>query len=537
MEILYCDGDRFRKAVVASASWLSENSEIVNRLNVFPVPDGDTGTNMSLTLISAVDELKGMENAPLDEVLESAARGALMGARGCSGVIISQLIAGFAEIGRDKVKFFPQDIVEGFKLGTKRTYQAVTEPVEGTVLTVIRESTEEAIQAIQDKVGMVILLERVLDRAKTSLQNTPKMLPVLAQAGVVDAGGQGFVFMIEGVLRLVKGDPLTVYDKPEPLDEGVAQKLVSESWDTPYCTEFILTPKDTDISKIREGFVHLGTDLVVVGWRNRVRVHVHTSDPEKVLAHAHLLGQPSNVKIDDMKKQHRHITQDPLLLAQDNQQHDVTLIAAAPGDGIAAVFKSLGVESVLMSDQRNPSVSEMIRAIDSAYSDRVLLLPNDVNVIPAAIQAVNMSHKHVKIISSKNISQGLSAVLSFRSDMKFEDNAINMENALKRAKNGEIAKAVRNAQYGNVVIKKNDSIGRFDGKIHISIKDTQKAVLELLKIMVESDNEIITLFYGADIARSEAERMLEETESLFPELDAELHYGGQPHCFYILSVE
>ncbi len=508
MGILYCDGERFRKALVASATWLSENSEIVNRLNVFPVPDGDTGTNMSLTLISAVDELKGMENAPLEEVLESAARGALMGARGCSGVIISQLIAGFAEVGRDKVRFLTQDIIEGFKLGTKRAYQAVTEPVEGTVLTVIRESAEEAVQVFQENASLVALLERVLDRARISLQNTPHILPVLAQAGVVDAGGQGFVFMIEGVLRLVKGDPLIVDNKPAPLEEGVVQKRVSESWDTPYCTEFILTPKGADIPKIKEDLARLGTDLMVVAWRDRVRVHVHTSDPEKVLARAHMHGKPSNVKIDDTKKQHRHITQDPILLGQNNQQQEVTLIAVAPGEGIAAVFKSLGVESVLMSDERNPSVSEVMRAIDSAYSDRVLLLPNDVNVIPAAIQAANMSHKGVRVLSSKNISQGLSAVLSFRSDLKFEDNAVQMENALKRVKHGEVARAVRDAQYGNVVINVNDSIGRFDGKVYLSVNETEKAVLELLKIMVESDNEVITLFYGADIARREAESML-----------------------------
>jgi DAK2 domain fusion protein YloV len=534
--ILYCDGDRFRKALVASASWLSENSEILNRLNVFPVPDGDTGTNMSLTLISAVDELKELENAPLDEVLEAAARGSLMGARGCSGVIISQLIAGFAEVGRNKTRFLPQDIINGFNLGSKKTYQAVTEPKEGTILTVIRESAEEAAQAIQGRLDMIKLLERVLDKAKSSLQNTPKLLPVLAQAGVVDAGGQGFVFILEGIIRLVKGEPLTIHGKSESLEEGTAQKMVSESWDTPYCTEFILIPKSADISKIREDFAHLGNDLVVVGWGDMVRVHVHTSDPEKVLAYAHLYGKPNNVKIDDMKKQHRHITQGPILLDQ-NQQQDVSMIAIAPGNGIAAVFKSLGVESVLMSDHKNPSVSEMIREIDSAYSDKVLLLPNDGNVIPAAIQAANMSHKDIKIIPSRNISQGMSAVLSFRSDIDIEENAINMENSLQQAKNGEIARAVRNAQYGNVVIKENDAIGRFDGKIHVAVDDIDTAVLELLKIMVEPDNEVITFFYGADISRSEAEKVIEKAESLFPEMELELHYGGQTHCFYILSVE
>jgi len=535
--ILYCDGDRFRKALVASASWLSENSETLNRLNVFPVPDGDTGLNMSLTLISAVDELKDMENAPVEEVLEASARGALMGARGCSGVIVSQLIAGFAEVARGKTRLNPRDIIKGFQLGTKRAYQAVTEPVEGTMLTVIRESAEEAAKVIRDNGDMVQLLESVLNRAKSSLQNTPKLLPILAQAGVVDAGGQGFVFMLEGILRLVKGESLVVHDKPDALAVGTAQKLVSQSWDTPYCTEFVLVPKDADIPKMREGFSRLGTDLIVIGWNDIIRIHVHTNDPERILAHAHLYGKPYNVKIDDMRKQHRHITQEPLVLTQNNTQQEVSIIAVAPGDGIAAVYKSLGVESVVMSDQKNPSVSELLQAIDSTYSNKVSLLPNDGNIIPATIQASNMSHKEVKIIHTKNISQGLSAVLSFRSNLSIDDNVSDIDKALKRVKNGEIARAVRNAKYGNVVIRENDSIGRYDGKIYVAVDDTETAVFELLKIMVEPDNEVITVFYGADIARSETEKLLEKIESLFPDMEIELHYGGQPHCFYILSVE
>lgn len=536
MGILYCDGERFRKALLAGASWLSENSEVLNRLNVFPVPDGDTGTNMSLTIISAVDELKDMEDADLEEVLEASARGALMGARGCSGVILSQLIAGFAEIGKGKTRLLPPDIVEAFQLGVKRAYQAVTEPVEGTMLTVIRESAEEISKNISEKSDMIRLLERVLDRARLSLENTPNLLPVLAQAGVVDAGGQGFVFILEGILRLVNGEPLSVNTNPEMKPVGSAQKLVSESWDKPYCTEFVLIPKNVDITNIRDNFSRLGDDLIVVGWGDMIRVHIHTDDPEKVLAHAHIYGKPTNVKIDDMKKQHRHITQGPLLLSQETQQ-EISIIAVAPGDGISAVFKSLGVESVVMSDKRNPSVSELIQAIDTAYSDKVLLLPNDGNIIPAAIQAENMSHKSVKIVPTKNVSQGLSAVLSFRTDLNLEDNLKNMEKSLKRAKHGEVAKAIRDAKYDNVIVQENDSIGRYNGKIHLSVKDTTKAVIDLLRIMVEQENEVITIFYGANVSRKDAETLLKKVESEFPDQEIELHYGGQPNCFYILSVE
>ncbi|MGB9596463.1 MAG: DAK2 domain-containing protein, partial [Candidatus Poribacteria bacterium] len=346
----------------------------------------------------------------------------------------------------------------------------------------------------------------------------------------------GFVFILEGILRLVKGEPLSVNTNPEMKPIGSAQKLVNESWNMPYCTEFVLIPKNAGITKIREDFSQLGNDLIVVGWGNMIRVHIHTDDPEKVLAHAHIYGKPTNVKIDDMKKQHRHITQGPLLLSQETQQ-EISIIAVAPGDGISAVFKSLGVESVVMSDKRNPSVSELIQAIDSAYSDKVLLLPNDGNIIPASIQAENMSHKSVKIVPTKNVSQGLSAVLSFRNDLSLEDSLINMEKSFKRVKHGEVTKALRNAKYDNITVYENDFIGRYNGKIHISVKDIEKAVIDLLKIMIEPENEVIAIFYGADVSRKDAEALLKKVESEFPDQEIELHYGGQPNCFYILSVE
>jgi len=218
-------------------------------------------------------------------------------------------------------------------------------------------------------------------------------------------------------------------------------------------------------------------------------------------------------------------------------KQDISIVAVAPGDGISAICKSLGVELVIMNDQRNPSVSELIHAIDSAYSDKVLLLPNDNNIIPAAIQAVNMSRKQVKVIPSKNISQGLSAVIAFQPDAGMDDNIADMEMALKEVKHGEVARAVRNAQYEDLMIKENDSIGRFNGRIHVAVNDPKEAVVELLKVMAEPEDEVITIFYGAEIERNEAEKVIEKVQSIFPQKEAELHYGGQPHCFYILSVE
>ncbi|MGQ9609963.1 MAG: DAK2 domain-containing protein [bacterium] len=535
MGVLYCDGDRFRKALVASASWLSENSETLNRLNVFPVPDGDTGSNMSLTLISAVDELKGMEGASLEDILEASARGALMGARGCSGVILSQLIAGFAEVGKGKTKFYARDIINGLQQGTKRVYKAVTEPKEGTMLTVIREASDEAVRLLNVSNDIVTLLETILNKAKESLDNTPKLLPVLAQAGVVDAGGQGFVYILEGILKLLHGEPLNLSQKA-PLPDA-AQSKVSQSWDNPYCTEFILSVKDTDTSIVREDFEKLGNDLLVVGWKNLLRVHIHTDDPEKVLAHAHYYGKPSNVKIDDMKKQHTHILQSPVIADQNDDLHEISIVAVVSGDGIGAIFKSLGADTIIMSDKRNPSVSEILQAIDSTYSNEVIFLPNDDNIIPAAIQASNISNKKVAIVRSENISQGLSAIVSFQPNTKIDKNVAKMLEIIKGVKHGEVTRAIRSAQYEDLLINEGDFIGRFNGKLVTSKKTLDSAVFELVKLMLEPENEVISIFYGADIKRSEAEKITEKIRSSFPEQEIELHYGGQAYCSYIISIE
>ncbi len=307
MAILYCDGLRFRKAFLAGASWLNEYEVILNHLNVFPKPDGDTGTNMALTLLSAVHELRDMEDAALEEVMEAAARGILLGARGSSGIILSQIIAGFAEVGRGKAKLNSQDIAAGFRLGSERAYRAVVEPVEGTLLTAVRESSEEAVEFAKDNDDIIQLLEVTLDRAKMSLKNSPNLLPILAQAGVVDAGSQGFVYILEGILRLVRyGHVLSSYERPDVSPSlPTIRAQTPESWDNPYCTEFLLTGTSADVSVMRENFARLGSDLAVVGWDELVRVHIHTNDPEKVLACAHSYGEPLGVKIDDTRKQYR----------------------------------------------------------------------------------------------------------------------------------------------------------------------------------------------------------------------------------------
>jgi dihydroxyacetone kinase-like predicted kinase len=346
--------------------------------------------------------------------------------------------------------------------------------------------------------------------------------------------------MLEGILRLVRGDAITPSPKAsEALPLGVAQAKVSQQgWDDLYCTEFLLSVSEAAIPNVRESIAELGSDLVVVGWGELVRVHIHTSDPERVLASVHSFGKPSNVKIDDTRKQHRHITQVPLKTTGIQEEQEVSVVTTAPGDGFKAICMSMGADYVVVGDEsRNPSVSELLRAIEEVYSDKVILLPNDKNIIPAASQAASMSGKQVDIISSRNMSQGLSALVAFRSDAGMDSNMRNMGMALEYAKHGEVARAVRNAQYGDLEVKENDIIGLFDGTMRLAEADYGKAVTGLLKAMVGEDDEVITIFYGAEIGRSEAEDVLGEVESAFPEMDVELHYGGQSYCSYILSVE
>lgn len=540
MGILYCDGERFRRAFLAGASWLSENKEILNQLNVFPVPDGDTGTNMSLTVSAAVKELSDMENASLEEVLEAAARGTLMGARGCSGVIFSQLIAGFAEAGRGKTRFYSQDMAVALKLGSERAYRAVTKPVEGTILTVIRETAEEAARAAKENVDFTELLEIALNQAKISLENTPNLLDRLAQAGVVDSGGQGFVFVLEGILRLIKrGEGLDITPQPvasPPL--GTAQAMVSESWENPYCTEFLISGTDENVPDIRNTFAKMGSDLAVVGWNELVKVHIHTPDPEKVLAQAHSYGKPINVKIDDTRKQHSHIVPAAYRTQEMESERAISIVTTAPGDGVKAICMSLGAEVVIVGDEtRNPSVSELTDAINEAYSDDVLLLPNDGNIFPAATQAASMSDKQVRMIPSKNMSQGFAALVAFMPNVGIDENAEDMEMALEDVRHGEIAYAGRDAQYDDLVVRNGDVIGLFSGSVRVAEDNRKLAVIKLLKIMLDEDSEMIAILYGAEINRSEAEELLEEIESEFPDQEIEFHYGGQAYCLYLLSVE
>lgn len=533
MAILYCDGDRFKRALIAGADWLNCNKAELNRLNVFPVPDGDTGTNMSLTLGSAIEEVQKLNGLSLDRVVQAAAWGALMGARGNSGIILAQILAGFAESAGKKPRLNSLGIASALQVASDKAYQALTDPVEGTILTVVREAAEAAVGLADGERDIALLLGEVLKQARFSLQNTPELLPVLKKAGVVDAGGLGFVYMVEGVLRLLRGDELQGVEVEE---EAPPAYDIQYDWSKQYCTEALLSGDNLPQAEIKRTLAQLGDSLMVVGGDKLLRIHIHTADPGQVLHYIISFGEIEQVKVDNMRKQH----QDLLGVSAELRapQKPIAIVAISVGNGLEEIFTGMGADMLIKGGQTmNPSTGEILSAIDQAPSSKVIVLPNNSNVLPAARQASKLSHKDVAVVASRTIPEGLSALVAFREAASLEENAEYMEDALQDTKTGEVTWASRNAKYGSMEIEEGDILGIFDGDIRAVGGRLQDVALDLLEEMIEPDDEIITLFYGKDVEGKEAEELLARVEERFPDKEAELHWGGQPHHFYLISVE
>ena len=534
MALLYCDGKRFKRAIIAGADFLNYRKDHLNRLNVFPVPDGDTGTNMSLTLSSAIGEIENLRNLSLGAVAEASAWGALIGARGNSGIILAQIFAGFAESIGSKSKMYSKDIAASFQIASEKAYRAVINPVEGTMLTVIRETADMASKLAEREKDITKLLEAMLGQANISLQNTPQLLPILRQAGVVDAGGLGFVSLLEGMLKLIRGEELREEFGIRNSEFGIIEDLptynIQYDWTNRYCTEFILEGDGLSQAKMKENLASFGDSLIVVGDDNLLRIHIHTSNSRQLLHYVSSFGEISQIKIDDMKEEHETLFT--------SQSQSISILPVALGDGLREIFISMGADGVIEGGQSmNPSMGEILQAIERVPSSSVILLPNNGNVIPAANQAAKMSQKEVAVIPSKSVPEGLSALVAFREDVSFWENVKCMEDALHQTKTGEVTRASRDAEYKDIQIKKGDILGIFDGKIQFAEKSLKDTTIALLQKMVEIEYEIITIFYGKEISEDEAEDLAELVSQKFPDKEIEIHYGGQPHYFYIISVE
>ena len=541
MKVEKIDGVLWTKLFFAASTYLEQRKQSVDELNVFPVPDGDTGTNMSLTMVSAAKAMLENSVNDLEKATKQMAYGALMGARGNSGVILSQLLAGFARSAEGKKEINAENFCQALTVSVETAYKAVMNPVEGTILTVSREASEAALKELNngEKVTLNSVFKAAYCGAYEALQKTPLMLPVLQQAGVVDAGGQGFVYILEGMLEVLDGDlfkestfnlPPADVMKKEINPSYVGEKVIAYQ----YCTEFILKKKNKDLplEEIKAFLVDKGDCLLVVGNNETGKLHIHTNTPGKVLDYCIGLGSLHKIKIDNMSEQS----------AAMNIKSTVTkhlgLITVSFGSGLNDVFKSLGVDTVIAGGQTmNPSTQEFINAIEQVLAEEVIILPNNGNVLLAAQQAANVASKPTKVIATKTIPQGIAALMAFNPENDLVTNEAKMEEACKQMITLEVTYAIRDAQYENHQIKKGQILGLGEGHLVSIGSKAEEVVGQLIEQFLLPDHELITVYYGEEIQQKDAEKLVEDLSQKYSQIDFELHYGGQPLYYYLISVE
>ncbi|MBI2829568.1 MAG: DAK2 domain-containing protein [Chloroflexi bacterium] len=534
-------GRVFKEMFTTATAWLEKDAADIDALNVFPVPDGDCGTNMLLTMRSAIEEAQNTDNS-VSRAAEAMARGALMGARGNSGVILSQVWRGIAQALAGKDTMTAHDLANALSQAAQTAYDALTNPVEGTILTVIRDVAEASqTQAKSDKNDLVSVLETAVATASESVANTPRLLPALKEAGVVDAGGQGLHTILDGALRYLKGEAeMMQFRKPQLIASNIPMTLratPSTEKEEPfgYCTEFLIKGEKLKPGNFRRKLKRKGLSLIVVGDKTTVRVHIHTLDPGEIIHLATSLGALHQVSIRNMDEQHQAYLE---MQKQRLPAVDIATAAVVPGDGLVDIFNSLGVSVVIPGGQTmNPSTKEILRAIESLHSDKVIILPNNKNIVPAANQVKRLTKKQVEVVPTETIPQGVAALLAFDYEADFETNARIMEQAKSSVKSVEITRAMRSAKLGGLKIKRHQFIGFLDGSL-VAVGDDATSVLnEALNKVDLRKAEVITIYHGTDKAPPEAEQLSQDLREQYPNLQIEVVRGAQPHYDYIVSVE
>ena len=540
--IQYIEGKMLRDMFVSGANNLQNHKELVDKLNVFPVPDGDTGTNMSLTISYAMKELAKVENDSITEIGKSLSKGSLMGARGNSGVILSQIIRGFSKSIEGKEQISTEDLAKAFKNGSDTAYKAVIKPIEGTILTVVRESGEYAIKAAKKEKDLLKFLEMVIDEANKSLERTPELLKNLKEAGVVDSGGKGLVLIYEGMYEALKGKPIKAKDLNDSNVSEVKQagtSINTEDIKFCYCTEFILESNSISDTEIRDIMLKYGDSLAVVGDEGIIKVHVHTNDPGLVLQDALKHGQLVTIKIENMKLQHENtLVGDTDEIAQSVEEKEYGFIATSMGEGLAKIFKDFGVDYIIEGGQTmNPSTEDFMKAIDSINAKNIFIFPNNSNIIMAANQAKELSDKNIIVIPTKNTPQGFTALVNFNADASVEENEQALMESLTMVKSGQVTFAVRDTVMNDVEVKEGNIIGIAESKLMDAGDSVDEITTSLVEKLVDEDSAIITLFYGEDVTEEDANNLRDELEEKFEDLDIEVYYGGQPLYYYLISVE
>lgn len=546
------DGLKFKEMLAGGVKALEMNRTIVDELNVFPVPDGDTGTNMSLTLASAMREANACGSLLIDEIAMAFSKGALRGARGNSGVISSQIFRGFAVALEGKADLTPKTFAECLKKGTEIAYSAVTKPKEGTILTVVRVMAEEAAAASRGKkVEFDAFLKRVIDAGEDILQKTPDMLPVLKKAGVVDAGGRGLVTVFDGMYRTLVGEELVLISGGKVEGNDFAEIKTVGEFDPlendyehitfQYCTEYFITHlknevTDAAIDKYRDYLTTIGDCVLVIGDTDLVKTHVHTNHPDRALKAALNLGELDGVKIENMLEQNRKIH------ANDKPEEEVELkeyamVSICSGDGMANIFKDLMVDIIVEGGQTmNPSVDDILKAVNEANAKNVFILPNNSNIILAANQAKELARAQVFVIPTTNMPQGISASLMFDADSTPEENYDNMCEAIKSVECAEITHAVRSTRMNRFSVKEGDIIGICDKKLVAKGSDVEQTTLDTIEKLAKG-KDMLSVYFGQDVTQEEADSLMQKVADKFDWLETACYRGGQPHYYYILSAE
>jgi len=544
--------DMLAKMFLAGAQNIEAKKEYINELNVFPVPDGDTGTNMSLTIMAAAKEVMGLKNPAMADVAKAISSGSLRGARGNSGVILSQLLRGFTKSIRDEKEIDVLALAAACSRARETAYKAVMKPKEGTILTVASGIAEKAAQMAQETDDLEVFIPAVIKYAEEVLAKTPEMLPVLKEAGVVDSGGQGLVEVIKGAYDAFLGKEID-YSAIKPSASVNVKVSAQEEADIKfgYCTEFIILVEkeftDKDEQDVKDYLSSIGDSIVCVADDDVVKIHVHTNDPGLAIQKALTFGQLSRIKIDNMREEHQEkllkeaekLAEEQAAAKKKEPRKPIGFIAVSIGEGLNEIFKELGADYIIEGGQTmNPSTEDMLNAIDQVNADTIFILPNNKNIVLAANQAKALvEDKEIIVIPTKTVPQGITAIINFVPDASAMDNEAAMLDAITMVKTGQVTYAVRDTNIDGKEIHEGNIMGIGDHGIISVGTDINETTKEMLAELVDEDSELISLYYGADVSEEEAESFAAEIEELYPDVDIDAHFGGQPIYYYVLAVE
>ncbi|MCE5017629.1 fatty acid kinase catalytic subunit FakA [Staphylococcus aureus] len=543
------NGKLFADMIIQGAQNLSNNADLVDSLNVYPVPDGDTGTNMNLTMTSGREEVENNLSKNIGELGKTFSKGLLMGARGNSGVILSQLFRGFCKNIESESEINSKLLAESFQAGVETAYKAVMKPVEGTILTVAKDAAQAAIEKANNTENCIELMEYIIVKANESLENTPNLLAVLKEVGVVDSGGKGLLCVYEGFLKALKGEKVEAKVAKIDKDEFVHDEhdfhgvINTEDIIYGYCTEMMVrfgkNKKAFDEQEFRQDMSQFGDSLLVINDEEIVKVHVHTEYPGKVFNYGQQYGELIKLKVENMREQHREVIRKEQHTAKPKMETvETAIITISMGEGISEIFKSMGATHIISGGQTmNPSTEDIVKVIEQSKCKRAIILPNNKNVLMASEQAASIVDAEAVVIPTKSIPQGISALFQYDVDATLEENKAQMADSVNNVKSGSLTYAVRDTKIDGVEIKKDAFMGLIEDKIVSSQSDQLTTVTELLNEMLAEDSEILTVIIGQDAEQAVTDNMINWIEEQYPDVEVEVHEGGQPIYQYFFSVE